>query len=194
VGKISCQESEGKHLNIRGMRKAAIQSQKSHMPPACERRRGRLAANRRRAMIRAARVASQREHVFAAPCQASVTACMVSTSAVPVPGVRHVSSRVTAVAAAGRVRGGLGTRTAGANGTSGGSRRRGSGPGKGNAVPSIRKGTRRIIRGRRVSVSGETTSPWLSRHESLPDARDLQMTTLSNESTTESNIFGFVMT
>jgi hypothetical protein len=150
--------------------------------------------NRRRPMIRATREASRREYVFAASHQGSPVACMVSTSVVPVPGVRHVSRPAIAVATAGRVLGGLGVRSAGVNGARGGSSGRGPGPGEGNAAPSIRKGTRRIIRGRRVSVSGETTSPWLSRYESPPDAQDLQMTTLSNETFTKSNIFGFVMT
>ena len=150
--------------------------------------------NRRRPMIRAPREASRREYVFAASRQGSPVACIVSTSVVPVPGVRHVSRPAIAVATAGRALGGPGARSTGANGARGGSSGRGSGPGEGNAALSIRKGTRRIIRGRRVSVSGETTSPWLSRYESPPDAQDLQMTTLSNEMHTKSNIFGFVMT
>ena len=126
--------------------------------------------NRRRAMIRAPREASRREYVFAAPRRGSLAACMVSTSAMPVPGVRHVGRPAMAVATANRARGGLGARSTAVNGARGGSRGRGFGSGEGNAVPSIRKGTRRIILGRRVSVSGETTTPWLSRYESLPDA------------------------
>jgi hypothetical protein len=152
------------------------------------------AMNRRRPMIRASQEATRREYVFVASCQGSPVACMVNTSVVPVPGVRHVSRPAIAVVTAGRLLGGPGARSTGANGTRGGSSGRGSGPGERNAVPSIRKGTRRIIRGRRVSVSGETTSPWLSRHESPRDAQDLQMATLSNETCTKSNIFGFVMT
>ena len=126
--------------------------------------------NRRRPMIRASRKAPRRDHVFAPLCQGSAVACMVSTSVVPVPGVRHASRPAIAVATASRTLGDLGARSTGANGARGSSSGRGSSPGEGNAVPSIRKGTRRIIRGRRVSVSGETTSPWLSRNESLPDA------------------------
>ena len=150
--------------------------------------------NRRRPMTRTPREASRREYVFVASRQGSPVACIVSTSVVPVPGVRHVRRPAIAVATAGRALGGPGARSTGANGARGGSSGRGSGPGEGNAAPSIRKGTWRIIRGRRVSVSGETTSPWLSRHESLSDAQDLQMATLSNETCTKSNIFGFVMT
>jgi hypothetical protein len=150
--------------------------------------------NRRQPMIRAPREASRREYVFAASRQGSPVACIVGTSVVPVPGVRHVSRPAIGVAAAGRALGAPGAPSTGVNGARGGSSGRGSGPGEGNAVPSIRKGTRRIIRGRRVSVSGETTSPWLSRYERPPDAQDLQMATLSNQTCTESNIFGFVMT
>jgi len=151
------------------MRKAAIQSQKSHMSPAYVRAaRPGHAMNRRRPMIRASQEATRREYVFVASRQGSPVACMVNTSVVPVPGVRHVSRPAIAVATASRILGGLGARSTGANGARGGSS--GRGPGEGNAVPSIRKGTRRIIRGRRVSVSGETTSPWLSPYESLPDA------------------------
>ena len=150
--------------------------------------------NRRRPMIRAPREASRREYVFAASRQGSPVACIVNTSVVPVPGVRHVSRPAIAVATAGRALGGPGARSTGVNGERGGSSGRGSGPGEGNAAPSIRKGTWHIIGGRRVSVSGETTTPWLSRYESPPDAQDLQMTTLSNETYTKSNIFGFVMT
>ena len=158
-------------MNIHGMRKAAIQSQKSRMSPAYLRAaRPRHAMNRRQPMIRASREATRREYVFVASCQGSAVACMVNTSVVPVPGVRHISRPAIAVATAGRLLGGPGARPTGANGARGGSSGRGPGPGEGNAVPSIRKGTRRIIRGRRVSVSGETTSPWLSRYESLPDA------------------------
>ena len=203
MGKISCQESgQGRHLNIRAMRKAAIQSQKSHMSPRCAGRTARSghAVNRRQAMIRARRGTLRQEYVFAALRQGRCAACMVITSVVPIPGVWHLS-RPAAGATACRTRGALGrlggqggTWSTGGNGARGGSSGRGSGPGEENAVPCIRKGTRRIIPGRRVSVSGETTSPWLSRYESLANARDLQMATLSDEICTESNIFGFVMT
>src|SRR5580693_715023 len=111
--------------------------------------------NRRRSMIRTPREASRREYVFVASRQGSPVACIVSTSVVPVPGVRHVRRPAIAAATAGRALGGPGARSTGANGARGGSSGRGSGPGEGNAAPSIRKGTWRIIRGRRVSVSGK---------------------------------------
>lgn len=144
-------------------------------------------------MNRVLEAGSRWENVFATPSQSVVAACMVDTSVVPVPGVRRRDRPAVEAAAACRARGGLGARSAGAKGARVSSSGPDSGPGEGNAAPSIRKGTRRIFRGRRVSVSGETTSPWLSRHESLPDAQDLQMTTLGNETSTESNIFEFVM-
>ena len=203
MGKISCQESgQGRQLNIRGMRKAAIQSQKSPMSPRYAGRTARSghAVNRRQAMNRARWVTLREEYVFAAPRQGGCPACMVISSVVPMPGVWHVSRPVTEATACrardalGSLGGQGGARPTGGNGSRGGSRGRGSGPGERNAVPGTRKGTRRIIPGKRVSVSGETTSPWLSRYESLEDVQDLQMATLSNEKCTESNIFGFVMT
>ena len=113
------------------MRKAAIQSQKSHMSPRCARRRVRARVNRRQTMIRAPRVASRREYVFAVPRQRSVAACMVDTSVGLAPGVRRVGRPAIAAATACRFRGGLGTRSTDLNGARGGSRGRDSGPGEG---------------------------------------------------------------
>jgi hypothetical protein len=111
------------------MRKAAIQSQKSRMSPAYLRAaRPGHAMNRRRPMIRASREATRREYVFVASCQGSAVACMVNTSVVPVPGVRHVSRPAIAVATAGRLLGGPGARSTGANGARGGSSGRGPRP------------------------------------------------------------------
>lgn len=81
--------------------------------------------NRRQATIRAPREASRREYVFAAPHRGSLAACMVSTSVVPAPGVRHASRPAMAAATPSRSQGGLGARSAGVNGVRGGSQRAG---------------------------------------------------------------------
>jgi hypothetical protein len=81
--------------------------------------------NRRRAMIRVPREAARREYVFVAPGRCSLAACMVSTSVVAVPGVRHISRPAMAVVTANHARGGLGARSIAVNGVRGGSRERG---------------------------------------------------------------------
>ena len=85
------------------------------------------AMNRRRPMARAPREAPRREYVFAASRQGSPAACMVSTSVVSVPCVRHVSRPAIAAAAAS---GTVGARSTGANGARGSSSGRGYGPGR----------------------------------------------------------------